>query len=142
MSRIKIGIQLKTEELIMMINIVKVYEPPEFKPRSPSQTHEVSLGPSSPPCMFYQSETKTVPASYLFQPIIPFPTDKKIFQPLSSNIMRLFLPRSKGQMELKLIYVHLLWTFRMESKPIKIAECGSCIGKQVRFSIKCLDRII
>ena len=44
---------------------------------SPSQTHEVSLGPPSPPCMFYQSNTKTVPASYLFQPIIPFPQTRK-----------------------------------------------------------------
>ena len=64
----------------------------------------------------------------------PFPTDKKIFQRLSSNIMRLFLPRSKGQVELKLIYVHLFWTFKMESNPIKIAACGSCIGKTTEIS--------
>ena len=35
MSGIKIGIQRKTKDLIMMINIVKVYETPEFKPPPP-----------------------------------------------------------------------------------------------------------
>ena len=44
--------------------------------------------------MLLWSDTKTVSANYLFQPIISFPTGKKTFQPLSSNIMRHFFSPS------------------------------------------------
>lgn len=65
MSGIKIGIQHQTEDLIMMINIVKVCETAEFKPCPPPRYMRSPWGP--PPllaCFIRATQRQFLPVIY------------------------------------------------------------------------------
>lgn len=105
-ERVKLN-SAQDKELIMMINIVKVYGTSRVQASLPPQTHEVPWAPLPLLACFIRGNKYVLPVIY-FSPSSLFPTDKKILSNFFTLLCILFSPRSKGQMELKPIYVHLL----------------------------------